>query len=151
MATQATSPADSEPADLVHRARLGDSEALGALYDAFGAGLYRLAYRLTGSREDAEDTVHDVFVGLPEALDRYEERGRLGAWLRRVTARVALRPARLTAGRWKSFADTQMVRHAFLWASRDLHFVVQTEDRRGDFVIQRLLATYATTDTGDSR
>jgi len=90
MATQATAPADSERADLVHRARLGDSEALGALYDAFGAGLYRLAYRLTGSREDAEDTVHDVFVGLPEALDRYEERGRLGAWLRRVTARVAL-------------------------------------------------------------
>lgn len=90
MATEATSPADSESADLVCRARLGDSEALGALYDAFGAGLYRLAYRLTGSREDAEDTVHDVFVGLPEALDRYEERGRFGAWLRRVTARVAL-------------------------------------------------------------
>ncbi len=39
----------------------------------------------------------------------------------------------------------------FLWASRDRHFVVKTEDRRGDFVIQRLLATYATTDTGDSR
>lgn len=90
MATQATSPADSESADLVGRARLGDSEALGALYDAFGAGLYRLAYRLIGSREDAEDVVHDVFVGLPEALGRYEERGRLGAWLRRVTARVAL-------------------------------------------------------------
>ena len=90
MATQATSPADSESADLVSRARLGDSEALGALYDAFGACLYRLAYRLIGSREDAEDVVHDVFVGLPEALGRYEERGRLGAWLRRVTARVAL-------------------------------------------------------------
>jgi RNA polymerase sigma-70 factor (ECF subfamily) len=90
MATQATSPPDSESADLVRRVRLGNSQALGELYDAFGAGLYRLAYRLSGSREDAEDTVHDVFVGLPEALDRYEERGRLGAWLRRVTARVAL-------------------------------------------------------------
>ena len=90
MATQAIPPADSESADLVRRAQLGDSEALGELYDAFGAGLYRLAYRLTGCREDAEDVVHDVFVGLPEALGRYEERGRLGAWLRRVTARVAL-------------------------------------------------------------
>jgi RNA polymerase sigma-70 factor (ECF subfamily) len=90
MATQAAAPADSESADLVRRARLGDSEALGGLYDGFGAGLYRLAYRLIGSREDAEDVVHDVFVGLPEALGRYEERGRLGAWLRRVTARVAL-------------------------------------------------------------
>jgi RNA polymerase sigma-70 factor (ECF subfamily) len=60
------------------------------LYDVFGGGLFRLAYRLTGTREDAEDVVHDVFVGLPEALGRYEERGQLAAWLRRVTARVAL-------------------------------------------------------------
>jgi RNA polymerase sigma-70 factor (ECF subfamily) len=49
-----------------------------------------LAYRLTGTREDAEDVVHDVFVGLPEALGRYHERGNLPGWLQRVTARVAL-------------------------------------------------------------
>jgi len=29
-------------------------------------------------------------VGLPEALRRYEERGTLAGWLKRVTARVAL-------------------------------------------------------------
>lgn len=34
--------------------------------------------------------LHDVFVGLPEALGRYEERGNLTGWLKRVTARVAL-------------------------------------------------------------
>jgi RNA polymerase sigma-70 factor (ECF subfamily) len=34
--------------------------------------------------------VHDVFLGLPDALRRYDERGSLDAWLRRVTARVAL-------------------------------------------------------------
>ena len=52
--------------------------------------MYRLAYRLTGTREDAEDVVHDVFVGLPEALGRYQERGNFLGWLKRVTARVAL-------------------------------------------------------------
>jgi RNA polymerase sigma-70 factor (ECF subfamily) len=45
---------------------------------------------LLQSRADAEDVVHDVFVGLPEALRRYEERGALGAWLRTITARLAL-------------------------------------------------------------
>lgn len=74
----------------VARLRAGGSAALAALYDQFGADLYRLAHRLTGSRPDAEDVVHDVFVGLPEALARYEERGQLGAWLKRVTTRVAL-------------------------------------------------------------
>ena len=70
--------------------RKGDLEALGALYDAFGTPLYRLAYRVTGSREDAEDVVQDVFLGLPEALGQYQERGQLGPWLKRVTTRVAL-------------------------------------------------------------
>jgi RNA polymerase sigma-70 factor (ECF subfamily) len=63
---------------------------LASLYRAHGGDLYRLAYRLTGTRHDAEDVVHDVFVGLPEALGRYEERGSFIGWLKRVTARVAL-------------------------------------------------------------
>ena len=67
-----------------------DAQALGTLYDTYARQLFRLAYRLLGTREDAEDVVHDVFVGLPEALAHYEERGRLDAWLRRVTVRVAL-------------------------------------------------------------
>lgn len=71
-------------------ARTGDPEALASLYRAHGAVLYRLAYRLTGTRHDAEDVVHDVFVGLPDALRRYEERGSFAAWLKRVTARMAL-------------------------------------------------------------
>ncbi len=67
-----------------------DAQGLGALYDTHGRQLFRLAYRLLGTREDAEDVLHDVFVGLPEALAHYEERGRFDAWLRRVTVRVAL-------------------------------------------------------------
>ena len=78
-------------------ARTGDPEALASLYRVYGAALYRLAYRLTGTRQDAEDVVHDVFVGLPEALRRYEGRGSFAGWLKRVTARVAL--MRLRSGK----------------------------------------------------
>jgi RNA polymerase sigma-70 factor (ECF subfamily) len=77
-------------AALIEAVRAGDPEALAALYREHGADLYRLAYRLTGTREDAEDVVHDVFVGLPEALIRYEERGKFTSWLKRVAARAAL-------------------------------------------------------------
>ena len=81
------------PAALAKQARagrVGHTRALGELYRLYGQALFRVAYRLTGSREDAEDVLHDVFVGLPEALERYQERGRLEAWLRRLTAREAL-------------------------------------------------------------
>ena len=80
----------TSPQDVVTAARRGEGAALAALYREHGVAAYRLAYHLTGTREDAEDVVHDVFVGLPEALRRYEERGRLESWLKRVVARVAL-------------------------------------------------------------
>src|SRR5947208_8673973 len=85
-----TSIDEIDHVDHVEGARAGDPEALASLYRAHGAALYRLAYRLTGTPQDAEDVVHDVFVGLPEALGRYEERGSFAGWLKRVTARVAL-------------------------------------------------------------
>src|SRR5688500_10204249 len=86
----------AEP-DLVARARHGDPDALGAIYAAHGRALMALAYRLLRSAHDAEDVLHDVFLGLPEALRRYEERGGLGSWLKRVTARVALNRLRSRA------------------------------------------------------
>ena len=100
MATRVEPSPAVNPAALAEQARagrVGHTHALGELYRLYGQALFRVAYRLTGSRDDAEDVLHDVFVGLPEALERYEERGRLDAWLRRLTAREAL--MRLRKGR----------------------------------------------------
>jgi len=68
----------------------GDRAALGLMYDRYATMLLGVAFRLLLSTAEAEDVVHDVFVGLPEALRRYEERGALVGWLKRVTVRVAL-------------------------------------------------------------
>ena len=39
---------------VIDGARAGDAEALASLYRAHGPALYRLAYRLTGTPQDAE-------------------------------------------------------------------------------------------------
>lgn len=75
---------------MLDNARDGSRAALGELYRAHADGVFRLAYRITGSREDAEDVLQDVFVGLLHALSSYDERGRFESWLKRVTARTAL-------------------------------------------------------------
>lgn len=75
---------------LIRSARTGDSDGLAGLYARYAVELFHTAVRLTGSQADAEDVVHDVFVGLPEALKKYEERGNFGAWLRRVAVRHTL-------------------------------------------------------------
>ncbi|HEX8904547.1 MAG TPA: sigma-70 family RNA polymerase sigma factor [Longimicrobiaceae bacterium] len=84
-------------AELIDAARAGSADALAALYTAHAQPVFALAWRLTGSRADAEDVLHDVFLGLPEGLRRYVERGNFGAWLRRVAARTAL--MRMRSGR----------------------------------------------------
>lgn len=75
---------------LAARLRDGDMGALDQLFERHATPLLRLATRLMGSEADGEDVVQDVFVGLPLALRRYEERGQFGPWIRRITTRTAL-------------------------------------------------------------
>ena len=81
---------EREESELVSAARNGEMAALAELYRRFAPSLMAVAYRMLASREAAEDVLHDVFVGLPEALRKYDERGRLAGWLKRITARVAV-------------------------------------------------------------
>lgn len=82
---------DADDSDvLLESARAGSREALGALYRRHADDVFTTAYRITGSREDAEDVTQDVFLGLPRALSAYREQGRFPGWLQRVTARTAL-------------------------------------------------------------
>jgi RNA polymerase sigma-70 factor (ECF subfamily) len=78
---------DSELAALV--ADQG-GDGLTELYWRYATPLLRLAYGVLGSEHDAEDVVQDVFVGLPFALGRYEERGAFAGWLKQLTTRTAL-------------------------------------------------------------
>lgn len=75
---------------MLDEVRSGSREALGELYRAYADAVFSLAYRLTGSHDDAQDVLQDVFVGLPDALESYSEQGRFESWLKRVTARTAL-------------------------------------------------------------
>lgn len=76
--------------DLLVEARGGSSAALSALFERYAPLVARVAYRVTGSIDDAEDVVQDVFVGLPEALRRYDGRGSFDGWIHRVATRTAL-------------------------------------------------------------
>lgn len=74
--------------------RRGEPGAIAAAYQAHAAGLLRTLTGFLGEESEAEDVLHDLFVGLPEALRRYEDRGLFGAWLRRVALRLALQRLR---------------------------------------------------------
>jgi RNA polymerase sigma factor (sigma-70 family) len=58
--------------------------------------VYRLAYRLTGNRADAEDLTQEVFVRVFRALDTYRP-GTFEGWLHRITTNLFLDGARRRA------------------------------------------------------
>lgn len=79
-----------DEASLLEQARAGSEEALTALYHAYADMVFGTAFRITQSSDDAADVTQDVFIGLPEALRKYQERGNIEGWLKRVAALTAL-------------------------------------------------------------
>ena len=61
-----------------------------------GDRVYRLAYRLTGNRHDAEDLTQEVFVRVFRSLERYTP-GSFEGWLHRITTNLFLDGARRRA------------------------------------------------------
>ena len=78
-------------ARLAERIRAGQAEALGELYDRYASTALATALRVVGSREEAEDVVHEAFVAVWRKIDRFDaERGALRAWLMTVVRNRAI-------------------------------------------------------------
>ena len=76
---------------LVERARAGEQEALGFLYDAYLPRLYRYCLNRVGNETDAEDLAEEIFVKVLGAIEGFEwrrtgpgQRIPFGAWLFRI-------------------------------------------------------------------
>jgi RNA polymerase sigma-70 factor, ECF subfamily len=71
-------------------ARDGDSEAFRALVERHSRAVYRLAYRMTGSAQDAEDVVQETFLKAYKQLSRFESRANFGTWLHRIAVNCSI-------------------------------------------------------------
>jgi RNA polymerase sigma-70 factor, ECF subfamily len=68
--------------ELVGRICRGDTTALAALYDRYAPLLYATSVRMLGSRAEAEDLLHDVFLEAWQSAKKYDaERGSVRTWL----------------------------------------------------------------------
>ena len=74
----------------VARARDGDDEAFRILVERHSRNIFRLAYRMTGRPEDAEDVVQETFVRAFRQLSRFEARSNFATWLYRIGFNCAI-------------------------------------------------------------
>lgn len=80
--------------ELLRRASSGDEDAFVALYRRFQGPVHRFAWRMTGSRETAEDVTQETFLALLRGPTRYESgRGPLGAYLYGIARNLLARRA----------------------------------------------------------
>ena len=68
----------------------GDAGAFRVLVDRHSRPVFRLAYRLTGNREDAEDVVQETFLRAFRRLGRFEARASFGTWVHRIAVNCAM-------------------------------------------------------------
>jgi len=71
-------------------ARDGDSEAFRALVECHSRAVYRLAHRMTGSAQDAEDVVQETFLKAYRQLSRFESRANFSTWLHRIAVNCSI-------------------------------------------------------------
>jgi RNA polymerase sigma-70 factor, ECF subfamily len=97
-----------EPTDeaFVTQARSGDGEAFRVLVERHSRSLFRLAFRMTGNQQDAEDVVQESFLRAYRQLARFDERASFGTWLYRIATNCALDVIRARKRRSEQPAET---------------------------------------------
>jgi RNA polymerase sigma-70 factor, ECF subfamily len=98
-ASAPTTPKADRDAGLVEQLRRADAGAAEALVAAYGDRVYRLAIRITGNEQDAEEVVQDALWTAARKIDTFKGQSAFGSWLYRITANAAYQKLRSRQGR----------------------------------------------------
>lgn len=96
--------------DLLARLQRGEPAAVGELYDAHHEALRAFSGRLLGDEAAAEDLVHEVFVRVPRAIQRFRGDSSLRTFLIGIAinhARHFVRAAQRRRSAFDRFAEQQ--------------------------------------------
>jgi RNA polymerase sigma-70 factor (ECF subfamily) len=81
---------DGTDAAVVARVRAGDSEAFRVLVERHARTMFRLACRMIGNEQDADDVVQETFLRAYRQIHRFESRANFGTWLYRIAVNCSL-------------------------------------------------------------
>lgn len=70
--------------NIIEKCLHGDRKAQYELYTLYAGAMLNVAFRMTGSREDAEDILQEAFVDAFTKLDRFRFEASFGSWLKRI-------------------------------------------------------------------
>lgn len=68
----------------------GDRAEFARLVDAYSTQIYRLALKMLGVEQDAEDVLQNTFMKAMQSIENFEGRSSLSTWLYRIAVNEAL-------------------------------------------------------------
>ena len=71
-------------------ARKGNQQAFRVLVERHSHAVFRLAFRMSGNEQDAEDLVQETFLRAYKQLHRFDGRAAFGTWLYRICVNCSL-------------------------------------------------------------
>jgi RNA polymerase sigma-70 factor, ECF subfamily len=74
----------------VARVRAGDVDAFRVLVERHSRPLFRLAFRMTGNEQDAEDLVQESLMRAYRQIGKFDDRASFATWLYRITVNCSL-------------------------------------------------------------
>lgn len=74
----------------VERTLAGERDAYRILVERHSQNIFRLAYRMTGNRSDAEEIVQEAFLRAYQKLGQFAARANFGTWVYRIAANYAI-------------------------------------------------------------
>lgn len=89
--------ANHEAVDLVALKQL-DKKAFSKLIDTYGDQIFRLALKMLGNEQDAEDILQETFIKAYKNIKGFEGRSKISTWLYRVAVNEALMMIRKNKG-----------------------------------------------------
>ena len=98
MSTTSTLRLDRD-GDLLAALQRRDWMAPECLISRFGDRAYRLAVRITGNGQDAEEAAQDAFWSVVRSIDSFRGESSLGSWIYRIVANAAYHKLRVRARR----------------------------------------------------
>jgi len=96
---------ETDDETLARAAAVGDRSVFGVLLARHYDRIFGLAWRLTGSRAEAQDLTQDICAALPAKLAQWRGEARFTTWLYRVTVNAAHDLRRRQATRAKASAS----------------------------------------------
>ena len=76
--------------NIIEGCRRKDRESQKLLYEMFSASMFGVCLRYAGSRDDAQDILHEGFLKIFEKIGQFESRGSFEGWIRRIMVNTAL-------------------------------------------------------------